>query len=322
MSSSNISIITTILNEEGSVGELLDSLVNQSQKPDEIIVVDGGSADSTYLIAQDYASKFFYIKLFQKKGNISVGRNYAISQASGDIVVQIDGGCIADQDWLKNITEPFVQDKMAQIVAGYYEMVGNNPKQNSFAPYLGITVNKFNKLFFLPSGRSIAFRKSVWEKIKGYDETMATGEDTVFNYQLIKNGFKIIVREDALVTWELPRTYKEFFNKIRRYTQGDAQAMIAWHPIQKFSSHIIKIGLVYVRYFFFFTLFLFALGDSYYLFLLMLIFPIYIFFGARKRQAGIEESKSYAYLPLNQIVSDFAVMLGFVQGFLRKPTKF
>lgn len=313
------SIITTILNEEGTVGELLDSLVNQSQKSDEIIVVDGGSKDSTYLIAQDYANKFYYIKLFQQEGNISVGRNFAIKQAAGDIIAQIDGGCVADKDWLKNITEPFTQDKQALVVAGFYKMTGKNPKQFSFAPYLGTTKNKFNKLSFLPSGRSMAYKKSVWEKVGGYDEKLKTGEDTLFNFQIIKNQFKIVVREDALVNWELPLDYKSFFNKIRLYSKGDAEALIVWHPIQRFSSHIIKIASVYVRYAFFFVLLLFSLEDSFYLFLFMIFFPIYVFLASKKHQSAVEDSQSYVYLPLNQIISDIAVMIGFAQGFLKIP---
>ena len=57
----NISICITTFNEEGSVGALLDSLLDQSLKADEIIVVDGGSTDKTLEIINHYQNIKTYI---------------------------------------------------------------------------------------------------------------------------------------------------------------------------------------------------------------------------------------------------------------------
>ena len=41
------SIVTTVLNEEGTIEKFIQALLNQSVKPDEIVICDGGSTDST-----------------------------------------------------------------------------------------------------------------------------------------------------------------------------------------------------------------------------------------------------------------------------------
>src|SRR5579859_3755003 len=101
-----ISFITTVYNEEQTIGELLDSLLLQSKMPDEIIIVDGGSSDDTVkkiekirLNIKEYQGRFV---LISKKGKRSIGRNEAVKQAKGEIIVCSDAGCILDKNWLKN----------------------------------------------------------------------------------------------------------------------------------------------------------------------------------------------------------------------------
>src|SRR3990167_9539320 len=116
-----ISVITTVLNEASNVHLLLDSLLSQNLKPDEIIVVDGGSTDKTVEIIRDYKKKNKIIRLIKKKSSIAKGRNIAVMKARFNIIVQIDGGCVARIDWLQKITAPFEEEEV-KVVAGFYEM--------------------------------------------------------------------------------------------------------------------------------------------------------------------------------------------------------
>ena len=84
-----VTLITTVKNEEISIGKFLDSILRQTKRPDEIIIVDAHSNDKTPEIiqklkvkVQNYKLKF---KTFRKKGNRSLGRNLAISKSSNDI---------------------------------------------------------------------------------------------------------------------------------------------------------------------------------------------------------------------------------------------
>ena len=77
-----ISVIIPILNEEKSLKQLLDSLLKQTLKPDEIIICDGGSSDKSIFIIDSYNKKNKTIKLVNKESTCrGSGRNLSIKDS-------------------------------------------------------------------------------------------------------------------------------------------------------------------------------------------------------------------------------------------------
>ena len=241
----NISVCITTFNEEESVGALLDSLLVQTRKPDEIVIVDGGSGDKTVEIIRHYQKKDRRIRLLVEKGTIAHGRNTAIEISKFPIIAQIDAGCIAKKDWLGKILQPFTHPEI-DMVAGFYEMKAKTPLQRVVNVFHGVPPERYDPSTFLPSARSVAFRKVLWEKIGGYSKRFSrAGEDTLFFYQAVKTSARIARVGDARVIWEeteklsFKKSLKKFFN----YAKGDALGGIWWHPGKQLSSHNIKIVL-------------------------------------------------------------------------------
>ncbi|GFP24349.1 hypothetical protein HKBW3S09_01816, partial [Candidatus Hakubella thermalkaliphila] len=76
MGKNKVSLVTTILNEEKTLPEFIDSLLAQTRRPEEVIVVDGGSKDRTFEILKSYADRVGNLTVIQSRGaNISRGRN-------------------------------------------------------------------------------------------------------------------------------------------------------------------------------------------------------------------------------------------------------
>src|SRR6185436_12786482 len=100
-----ITFISTVFNEQGTIKRLLDSLLNQSKHPDEIIIVDGMSTDETVNRLKNYESRIKQnkkkFKIIIKKGNRAVGRNEAIKNATSDIIVCSDSGNILERNWIE-----------------------------------------------------------------------------------------------------------------------------------------------------------------------------------------------------------------------------
>lgn len=317
----NVSVISTVLNEEGNVRRLIDSLISQSKEPDEIVIVDGFSTDSTYDILLEYCENYEFIKCFQFRGNIAAGRNEAVRRSSNEIIAQIDGGCIAHKEWLSRITTPF-SDESVGLVAGFYDMTGDKPIQLAVAPYHGTTPRRFDPRNFLPSGRSIAFRKSIWQKVQGYSEELQwAGEDTLFNYKVIESGVKIVRVPEAYVYWEVPDSLQLILKKFYKYAIGDAQTKIWWHPAKNLSTHNIKIISIYVRYFLAFIFLFLATYNTLFLYIFLLYLIIYAFWSIWKHVEDVKDTQARLLIPLIQFTSDFAVMAGFFVGTVKQLRK-
>ena len=97
-----VSLIITILNEEKTIISLLDSILKQKTIPNEVIIVDGGSDDKSVEFVNNFIRSLeerrfkLSIKLFLKKGNRSVGRNFAIEKAKHAWIAVTDAGCTLD----------------------------------------------------------------------------------------------------------------------------------------------------------------------------------------------------------------------------------
>jgi glycosyltransferase involved in cell wall biosynthesis len=97
-----ISAIVTVLNEGESIRRLLDSLAAQTCRPDEVIIVDGGSRDNTVAVLEEYAQRLPLHIFVEPGANISEGRNRAIERAQGDILAITDAGVALEPDWLEH----------------------------------------------------------------------------------------------------------------------------------------------------------------------------------------------------------------------------
>lgn len=97
---SKVSVIVTVYNTEKYIEECIVSLINQTYKSIEIILIDGGSTDKTSEICQRYESKYENIRLIHKENEgVSAARNRGIEEATGDYILFVDG-----DDWIENNT--------------------------------------------------------------------------------------------------------------------------------------------------------------------------------------------------------------------------
>ena len=318
-----ISFITTIFNEEKTIESFLDSLLLQTRFPDDIVIVDAGSTDKTTERIKKYEAKFktkkIGFKILIKKGNRSVGRNEAIKNATGDIIVASDAGCTLDKKWIEKITEPFRRDsstplrsvqndKRVDVVAGYYHPVTKTVFEKCLAPYMCVKPDRVNPEDFLPSSRSVAFRKEVWGKAGGYPERLDTCEDLVFARTLQRMRFHFTFAKDAIVYWQQRHNFKEAFLQFYSYAVGDGQALYI-RPQTPLLFLRYAIGILAV-------IFYFTTHSSLLLVSLFVIFFLYMLWAIRKNYRYVKDWRALYILPLLQFTADIAVLAGTVRGLL------
>ena len=95
-----VSVIVTVYNTEKYVEECIISLINQTYKNIEVILIDGGSTDKTPEICHKYEKEYENISVVHKENEgVSAARNRGIEEATGDYILFVDG-----DDWIENNT--------------------------------------------------------------------------------------------------------------------------------------------------------------------------------------------------------------------------
>ena len=121
-----VSLITTVLNEEKTIDVFLDSVAAQTKKPDEVIVVDGGSVDWTIDKLQRRGVSDINLKIMSEPGaNRSQGRNAGVKIATGEIVAITDAGCVLDKDWLSEMAKGINQRASIGMCACKIYLIGH-----------------------------------------------------------------------------------------------------------------------------------------------------------------------------------------------------
>jgi glycosyltransferase involved in cell wall biosynthesis len=227
------SLVTTVYNEEESILNFINSLNNQTELADEFVIVDGGSSDNTIEILQKSLSEKLNFKIIidpscskkHSKGPIAKGRNVAISNTIHQNILVTDAGCVLDCNWIKNMKQSFIEDK-ADIVSGWYKANAKNDFQKSIASIFCPPIENIDIKKFLPSSRSLGFKKFLWEAVNGYPENSYTAEDTLFDLNIFALTDKIVFNEKAYVYWDVPKDNHELRTKLYQYGYGEGQQKI------------------------------------------------------------------------------------------------
>lgn len=229
-----VSVVATVLNERETVGVLLDSLVDQSRRPDEVVICDGGSRDGTVSVLEEYRGRLPGLKIVRAGGlNISQGRNRAISEATGSVIAVTDAGVRLEACWLERLIAPLAnagpgRESRAAAVAGFFSPEVEGPFQMAMGAAVLPLTAEIDPSRFLPSSRSVAFRKTLWEEVGGYPEWLDYCEDLVFDLRiqaLTSAGESAFAWAPQAVAHFRPRTSMAAFCKqYYRYARGDGKA--------------------------------------------------------------------------------------------------
>jgi cellulose synthase/poly-beta-1,6-N-acetylglucosamine synthase-like glycosyltransferase len=306
-----VSLCATLFNEAESIEAWLDSVLAQTRPPGEIVLCDAGSTDGTIERIESRAAGDERIRLLVEPGvNVPEGRNAAIAAAGNELIAITDAGTVLDPDWLRRLIEPLEGDSEVGVSAGFYRPAGRNAFEMVLATVITPRRRDLPDDGFPPSSRSVAFRRSWWERAGGYPEWLRAGEDLVFDYRLRDLGARFAFAPEALVAWYPRPDLREFFAQYRHYARGDGH------------GHLFS-GRHAIRYCAYLAGFVLArrsrrsrLARG------LLLLGVYLHM--RKFLRRVQEERplpgaggmaaSYALVPAIVVVGDVAKMVGYPQG--------
>lgn len=226
-----ISIIIPVFNAEKNLNKLLDSLIEQSFKSFEVIIIDDGSTDNSPQICDDYSLRYNQIIcVHQKNQGVSAARNLGLKMATGNYIAFVDSDDNIGKDYLKNLIQKISYgDK--EIIIGGYRIIHHNFSldEKRFLPDNVLSTDNLD-CEFLAEALKLGLLNSTWgklfsiESIKNisYDDEMSYGEDTKFLLNSIEKSEKIIFSSECDYTYicdnglSVAKTYDKIYS-INKY---------------------------------------------------------------------------------------------------------
>ena len=234
----------TVRNEAASVGALVESLFRGDLPPDEVVIADGGSTDQTLERLEEMAAAEPRLKALSAPGNRSIGRNAAVRAARHEVIACTDAGVEVDHAWLAEITGPFASDPAVEVVAGFYRPDGVTWFERAAGVVSAPSAREIDPARFLPSTRSVAFRRGTFERVGGFDEALSHNEDTPFALALKSVGARFAFAPNAIVRWRPRGTLRAFVHQHRRFGIGDGESRVqAWFYRTIAAKYGIGLGL-------------------------------------------------------------------------------
>lgn len=247
----SVAVIVAGHNEAGSFARCVDSLMEQSRPPDQIIAFSDGSTDGTPDVLRDLLAKgrIHNALWTDLRGGKAAGFNICQRMATCDLIVNIDCDCSLDRDAIRRIVEPF-EDPEVGSVSGNIQV--RNAKASLIATCQGIeymisiSLGKQASLVFdqvtCSSGGFSAFRRSALEQIGGNDA--GGGEDLDATLRLRAYGWKIGFRADSICYTDVPDTVASLVRQRFRWERDAVRlrfrkyryAMNPFHPQFKVSE--------------------------------------------------------------------------------------
>ena len=204
------SFIIPVYNIEKYINKTLDSLVNQTKEEFEIIVIDDGSNDNTYKVAQEILGKYVDVNsriIKQENGGVSSARNKGLDEAVGEYVIFLDGDDYVSLTLIETISKELGNNK--DIICWKYKVEENNEiidtrffNSSDIVPKcttgIELLKNYFSKNMIICTG-SAAYRREFLRinKLK-YTEGCANAEDQEFNYKCLCRAKKVSFIDEYL----------------------------------------------------------------------------------------------------------------------------
>jgi glycosyltransferase involved in cell wall biosynthesis len=221
-----VSVIVPVRDEEESIRELLDGLLEQTRLPDEIIITDGGSVDATPQIIEEYVGKGAPVRLIRAGAALpGRGRNLGAAEAQYEWLGFTDAGIRPARDWLEALVRKAEQDETIDMVYGSWSPVTDTFfKECAAIAYVPPPTTRQGTLVRPRFIASTLLRRSAWEAVKGFPENLRSGEDLVFMDRVEGAGFRFVHEPLAEVKWDLRPTLASTFQRFLVYSRNNIRA--------------------------------------------------------------------------------------------------
>ncbi len=232
----DFAIIVPTLNEEHFIGILLDSILEQTVNPKEIVIVDAYSTDGTIKEIKKRQKALPQLKFFKlPKYTIARQRNYGVSKTKSPHIIFLDADMkMQDRDTLERYTKEIAKKK-PDIAAAENLPLSSDPRDIAYFKWLHLVNRSIKPLWPVATTMNLYIRRSMFEKVRGFDEQIRIWEDCNLIQRVNKARGKFIFLKHPKMYTSVRRLQKEGRLKM------NAKSLLTFMQIMTFGYRDIRV---------------------------------------------------------------------------------
>jgi glycosyltransferase involved in cell wall biosynthesis len=251
-----ISVIVPVYNVEKYLSKCLDSLVSQTYRNIEILLINDGSTDNSLSICEDYGDSDKRIKIFSKNNSgVSSARNVGLENAKGDYITFVDSDDYVSERYCENLYNLIVDNDSDLVCTSRINVINDKFERVDGPSFLGLTSEEALTKYFLGDGINCYLFAKIFraEIIKGlrFDDDLESAEDVLFIYQALLKILKVtvnnnifdyyyVIREGSLTNKRLTSSRIESSIRVAEYISKNCKTSINLEILSKISEISLK----------------------------------------------------------------------------------
>jgi len=250
-----ISVVMSVYNDESYLAYALESIIDQTFKDWELVIINDGSTDNTEKIIYSYMKKTTKIRLINNESNIglSASLNKGILASRSDIILRVDSDDVnlpdrfsRQFDYLRRNIDIDVVGSSAYLINDKGESIGlvNVPTLHNEI----VSLSFFHTFFLHPS---VAIRRSFFDRVGLYDDTFRRGQDKELWMRGRDLGSHYANIEEPLIKYRQQRSkmsFKNIYLEVKTMSRLGIQHKVNYWPFYVLLV-LIRLSLIKLRFY-------------------------------------------------------------------------
>lgn len=305
------SFIIPVYNRIDEVHDLLESLLLQTYKDFEVIIVEDGSTEPCESECENAKEKGLNVKyIYKENEGRSIARNVGIENARSDYFIFVDSDCVIPPDYLEKVAK-YLDANHLDCFGGpdeAHESFSQTQKSINFAmtSFLttgGIRGGRKSLEKFTPRTFNMGFSRKVFNKTGGFREMFS--EDIDMSKRIEAQGFSIGLIPDAYVWHKRRVNFKKFFRQVHVFGMSRITLKLLYPDSLKFVHALPAIAVILGT-----IIVLLGLFVNPWLFILPAIYFLAVFMMAYNKSGSLKVASL-------AVPASFIQIVGYGTGFIR-----
>lgn len=227
-----VTVVIPARNEEAAIGECLESVLGQTHRELEVLVVDGASTDRTAEVVRGYAARDDRVRCLDNPARIIPrALNLAVAAAAGRWFVRVDAHAVIPPGYVERVVEHLRSGRWGGV-GGRKDGVGHTPAGRAVAAVMASRFGVGGSVYHwgtqprtvdhIPFG---AYPTALVRELGGWDERLNVNEDVEFDFRVRRAGHELLFDPSLVISWECRQSVRDLARQYWRYGRGKARAV-------------------------------------------------------------------------------------------------